>query len=176
MKGADAMIEKEYLRVVRERFRYVKKMGEEAMEQVSDSAIFWSENEGSNTIAIIVKHMSGNMVSRWTDFFTADGEKDFRDCADEFAQNFLSRHEVMTYWESGWNVFFNVLDNLQESDLMRVVTTYNEPQTVIEAIEKQLFHYSYHVGQIVYLAKQISSDDWNSLTIPRQKLSALQDD
>ncbi|MGM9923203.1 MAG: DUF1572 family protein [Bacillus sp. (in: firmicutes)] len=170
------MIEKEYLRVVRERFRYVKKMGEEAMEQVSDSAIFWSENEGSNTIAIIVKHMSGNMVSRWTDFFTADGEKDFRDRADEFAQNFLSRHEVMTYWESGWNVFFNVLDNLQESDLMRVVTTYNEPQTVIEAIEKQLFHYSYHVGQIVYLAKQISSDDWNSLTIPRQKLSALQDD
>lgn len=169
MKGVVAMIEKEYLRVVKERFRYVKKMGEEAMNQVSDSAIFWSENDDSNTIAIIVKHMSGNMISRWTDFFTTDGEKDFRDRESEFSQNFTSRHEVMHYWESGWKVFFDVLDNLNEDDLMRVVTTYNEPQTVIEAIEKQMFHYSYHVGQIVYLAKQISSDQWNSLSIPRKK-------
>ncbi|WP_042349192.1 DUF1572 family protein [Bacillus massiliigorillae] len=162
------MIEKEYLRVVQERFRYVKKMGEDAMNQVSDSAIFWSENEDSNTIAIIVKHMSGNMISRWTDFFTTDGEKDFRDRESEFSQNFSSRHEVMQYWESGWKVFFDVLDNLKEEDLMRVVTTYNEPQSVIEAIEKQMFHYSYHVGQIVYIAKQISSDQWNSLSIPRK--------
>ncbi|MEH6941412.1 DUF1572 family protein [Bacillus sp. JJ722] len=162
------MIEKEYLRVIKERFRHVKKMGEEAMNQVSDSAIFWSDNDDSNTIAIIVKHMSGNMISRWTDFFTTDGEKD-RDRESEFSQHFMSRHEVMHYWESGWKVFFDVLDHLKEDDLMRVVTTYNEPQTVIEAIEKQMFHYSYHVGQIVYLAKQISSDQWNSLSISRKK-------
>lgn len=165
------MIEKEYLRVVKERFRHMKKVAEDAMAQVCDNGIFWSENEDSNSIAVIVKHMSGNMISRWTDFFTADGEKSFRNRDDEFLQNFLTRHEVMMHWQSGWKVFFDAIDTFKETDLMRVVTIYNEPQSAIEAIEKQMFHYSYHVGQIVYLAKQITSDQWNSLSIPRRKYS-----
>lgn len=161
------MIGKEYLRVVSERFRYMKKTAEEAMKQVSDSSLFWYENEDSNSIAIIVKHMSGNMLSRWTNFLTTDGEKESRDRDNEFTQSFIGRPDILQCWERGWTTFLNTLDTLQEEDLLKVVTIRNEPQSVIEAIERQMYHYSYHVGQIVYISKQLSSIEWKSLTIPR---------
>ncbi|WP_019241269.1 MULTISPECIES: DUF1572 family protein [Bacillus] len=163
------MIGKEYLRVVTDRFRYMKKIAEDAMKQVSDSSLFWYENEDSNSIAVIVKHMSGNMVSRWTDFFTADGEKETRNRDNEFKQSFIGRPDIMNCWDRGWNIFLSTLEGLKEEDLLKVVTIRNEPHSVMEAIERQMYHYSYHVGQIVYISKQLSSQEWKSLTIPRVK-------
>lgn len=164
------MIGQEYLRVVTKRFQLMKKTAEDAMNQVSDSGLFWSENEDSNSIAIIVKHMSGNMVSRWTDFLTTDGEKENRNRESEFFHHFSGRHEVLQCWERGWNVFLKELSTVDENELLQVVTIRGEDHTVLEAIERQMYHYSYHVGQIVYISKQLVSEEWKSLTIPKMKV------
>ena len=164
------MIGEEYLRVVRERFSYMKRTAERAMQQVSDSGLFWQDNEESNSIAIIVKHMSGNMVSRWTDFLSADGEKEDRDRDNEFVLHFSGRHEVIECWERGWHVFLQELDMIKEPDLMRTVTIRGEEHSVMEAIERQMYHYSYHVGQIVYIAKQQAAESWKTLTIERARV------
>jgi hypothetical protein len=162
-------IGKEYLKVVRKQFLDMKMTAERAMEQLSDDELFYRLNEESNSIAIIVKHMSGNMVSRWTDFFHSDGEKPNRDRDAEFINDWSTREEVLACWEKGWNTFFNTLNEITENDLLKTVTIRNEPHSVIQAIERQMYHYSYHVGQIVYIAKQIKSTDWKTLTIPRKK-------
>lgn len=157
------MIGNEYLRVVGERFRLMKKSAEEAMKQVSDSALFLSDHSESNSVAVIVNHLCGNMVSRWTDFLTTDGEKPFRDRSKEFVHHFSGRQEMMKYWELGWSKLFNTLNQLKSEDLLKVVTIRNEPLSVIEAIERQLYHYGYHIGQIVYICKHYAVEKWNSV-------------
>ncbi|MEH7308260.1 DUF1572 family protein [Neobacillus drentensis] len=142
---------------------------EKAIEQLTESELFWSLNEESNSVAIIVKHMSGNMVSRWTDFFTTDGEKPYRNRDDEFVGDIQTKEQVMELWELGWDTFLTALKDIDEEHLLKTINIRNEPHSVIEAIERQMYHYSYHVGQIVYLAKIIRSSDWKTLTIPRKK-------
>jgi uncharacterized damage-inducible protein DinB len=159
----------EYLKVVRDRFLDIKKTAERAMEQLSDKDLFYCFHEESNSIGVIVKHMSGNMISRWTDFFASDGEKPNRNRDDEFLNDLKSREELIACWEKGWQRFLKTLYEIGERDLLKTVTIRNEPLSVIEAIERQMYHYSYHVGQIVYIAKQIKSTDWKTLTIPRKK-------
>jgi uncharacterized damage-inducible protein DinB len=167
--GVDMSIGQEYLKVVKERFLDMKNTAEKAMEQLSEEELFYSLNEESNSIAIIVKHMSGNMISRWIDFFTSDGEKPNRNRDDEFINDLKSREELLACWEKGWGTFLKTLYEISETDLLKTVTIRNEPHSVIQAIERQMYHYSYHVGQIVYIAKQIKSTEWKTLTIPRRK-------
>ncbi|WP_050614514.1 DUF1572 family protein [Bacillus testis] len=160
------MIGKEYLRVVRVRINDMKKLAEGAFSQVSDSGLFWHESKQCNSIAVIVKHLSGNMVSRWTDFLTSDGEKESRNRDGEFIQHFSNRQDMLRSWNLGWNTFFAALESLRDTDLLKTVTIQQEPHSVIEALEKQMVHYSYHIGQIVYIAKQLAGDDWTSLSVP----------
>ncbi|WP_027409426.1 DUF1572 domain-containing protein [Anoxybacteroides tepidamans] len=159
----------EYLRVVRERFLDMKKTAERAIEQLSDEQMFYCPNEESNSVAVIVKHMSGNMISRWTDFFYSDGEKPNRNRDGEFINDFNTRDEVLACWEKGWDTFLTTLNDIREDDLLQTVTIRDAPHSVIEAIERQMYHYSYHIGQIAYIAKQLKSTDWQTLTIPRKK-------
>jgi len=158
-----------YLEAVKSRFRYIKDLAERALAQVDDDALAWSPGGESNSITVLIKHLSGNMVSRWTDFLTSDGEKPDRDRDAEFVEERLPRQELMARWERGWRALFATLDALRPGDLLRTVSIRGEPHTVIDAIERQLFHTSYHVGQIVYLAKARAGERWQSLTIPRKR-------
>jgi hypothetical protein len=157
-----------YLESVGQQFRQYKSLGEKAMAQVSDEQLFWQMNDESNSIAVIVKHLAGNMVSRWTDIFNTDGEKDWRNRDAEFVNNVESRADLMKLWEDGWACLFNCLADLRGQDLDRVIYIRNEAHTVIAAINRQLAHYPYHVGQIVYISKMMSKG-WASLSIPRNK-------
>lgn len=160
---------REYLKTVSKRFSEAKITAEKAIEQLSERELFWSQHEESNSVAVIVKHMSGNMVSRWTDFFTTDGEKPYRNRDDEFVGDIQTKEQMMKLWELGWDTFFTALKNIDEDQLLKTITIRNESHSVIEAIERQMYHYSYHVGQIVYIAKNLKSSDWKTLTIPRKK-------
>ncbi len=150
-------------------FRYYKKLAEGAMEQVSDEQLFTALDEEMNSIAIIVKHMSGNMRSRWTDFLTSDGEKADRNRDSEFAAPPETRKELLSIWNQGWERVFAALEPLCDSDLDRKVFIRNEAHSVMQAINRQIAHYSYHCGQIVFLAKHFKGSAWKSLTVPRNK-------
>jgi hypothetical protein len=162
-------IGQEYLKVVLERFKSLKSLGDKTIDQLSEEDIFWMYNTESNSAAIIVKHMSGNMISRWTDFLTSDGEKDFRDREGEFLNDLSSKSEVKMIWENGWRTLMDALTDLNEQDLVKSVTIRGERHLVLEAIERQLAHYAYHVGQLVYIGKQVKRDEWKSLSIPKGK-------
>ncbi|MBN3526737.1 DUF1572 family protein [Paenibacillus apiarius] len=164
----DKNVGMEYLRVVISRFNALKANAERALEQLQSDHIHWSLNEESNSIAVIVQHMSGNMLSRWTDFLNSDGEKPNRNRDDEFVDSIQSMEELLQIWNRGWGVFLDALQALTGADLLKIVHIRNEPHTVMEAIERQMSHYSYHVGQIVFIAKQLKSDAWNTLSIPRE--------
>lgn len=166
---AESQIAQHYLQVVNERFVELKKMGERTFEQLEDEEWNWSYNADSNSIAIIVKHMSGNMISRWTDFLTTDGEKDDRNRDGEFEDSITSLEMLLDEWNRGWKVFLHTLQSLTVDDLTKTVTIRQQPNTVMEAIERQMSHYAYHVGQIVYAAKQLKSEEWSTLSIPRKK-------
>lgn len=157
----------EYLRIVIEKFKEVKSLGEKTMIQLSEEEIHWAYNNESNSVAIIVKHLSGNMVSRWSDFLTSDGEKPYRKRDWEFLDDISSKSELITVWEKGWEVLINALTNLSEQDLLKHIYIRGERHLVLEAIERQVAHYAYHVGQIVYIGKQIKDSSWESLSIPR---------
>ncbi|WP_206711454.1 DUF1572 family protein [Peribacillus faecalis] len=157
------MIGNEYLRVVGERFRLMKKTAEEAMKQVSDSALFWTDNSESNSIAAIVNHLYGHMVTNWTNFLAADGEKPLINRSNEFIHHFSGRQDMMKHWELGWSKILNQLNQLTGDDLLKGVIIRNEPHSVIEAIENHLYHYAYHVGQIVYICKHFAVDNWKSV-------------
>lgn len=157
----------EYLKVVLERFKSVKELGDKTINQLSEDHIHWSLNEESNSIAVIVKHLSGNMVSRWTDFLTSDGEKSFRNRDQEFEDTISSKQELIAIWEKGWNILFDTLSDLGEQDLLKNIYIRSESHTVIDAIERQMAHYAYHIGQIVYIGKQLKNKDWQSLSIPK---------
>jgi hypothetical protein len=150
-------------------FRFYKKMGEGAMEQVTDEQLFATLDEEMNSIAIIVKHMSGNMRSRWTDFLTSDGEKPDRNRDTEFVEPPATREELLKRWNEGWDRVFRALTPLSDSDLERSVTIRGEPHSVMQAINRQIAHYAYHCGQIVFLAKHFKASDWKSLSVPRNK-------
>src|SRR5947209_13512396 len=150
-------------------FHFYKKLGEGAMEQVTDDQLFARLDEEMNSIAIIVKHMAGNMRSRWTNFLTADGEKPDRNRDTEFEDPPATRAELMELWERGWRLVFGALEPLSDADLARTITIRTEPHSVMQAINRQVAHYSYHVGQIVYLARHFAGDKWQSLTIPKRK-------
>lgn len=137
------------------------------MTQIEDQALFHMPDEKSNSISIIVKHLHGNMLSRWTDFLTSDGEKEWRDRDSEFEEDATTRAEVMEKWEAGWNCLFHALEGLVVEDMHKIVYIRNMGQTVLEAIMRQLAHYAYHVGQIVYLARFFNEGDWQSLSIPK---------
>ncbi len=149
--------------------RYYKRLGERAIEQVPDVALTTSLDSESNSIALIVKHMAGNMRSRWRDFLTTDGEKPERNRDGEFEAPPATRAEVLALWDEGWKYVFDALVPLTDADLTRTVTIRGEAHSVTQAINRQVAHYSYHVGQIVFLAKHLAGDRWTSLTIPRGK-------
>lgn len=150
-------------------FRYYKKLAERAMEQVTDEQLFASLDEGANSIAIVVKHMAGNMRSRWTDFLTTDGEKPDRHRDSEFVAPPATRTALLDLWEDGWMQVFRALEPLSDADLGRTVTIRGEAHSVMQAINRQLAHYAQHVGQIVMLAKHFAHDRWQSLSVPRNR-------
>lgn len=148
-------------------FEYYKSLGEKAMAQITDEALFQMPDEKSNSISVIVKHLHGNMLSRWTDFLTTDGEKEWRDRDSEFEETIETRDEVIKQWNEGWTCVFSALNTLQPEDFDKTVYIRNMGQTVLEAIMRQMAHYAYHIGQIVYLARLFNEGDWKTLTIPK---------
>jgi hypothetical protein len=151
-------------------FRDYKKLAEGALAQVSDEDLFRTLDEESNSIAVNMKHMAGNMISRWTDFLTTDGEKPERDRDMEFEMlPGTTRDDLLAYWERGWKCVFDSVEPLQPDDLLQTVRIRGQDHTVIQAINRQLAHYAYHVGQIVFLAKHFKASDWQSLSVPRNK-------
>lgn len=158
-----------YLNSVKKQFLYYKMLGEKAMNQLQPEQLFVAVNEDTNSIATIVKHLSGNMLSRWTDFLTTDGEKEWRNRDNEFENDLQTKEAVMTLWNKGWNCFFDALDSIQSEQLSTIIYIRNEGHTVVEAINRQLAHYPYHIGQIVFYAKQLKTSEWESLSIPKNK-------
>jgi hypothetical protein len=152
-------------------FRYYKKLADRAIEQCPDEGLFATLDGESNSIATIVKHMSGNMRSRWTDFLTSDGEKPDRNRDSEFEEPPATREELLVMWERGWGYLFGALEQLTEADITQTVTIRTEPHSVMQAINRQIAHYSYHVGQITFLAKHHAAKGgkWIALTVPRKK-------
>ena len=159
-----------YLEEARRQLRGHKRMGEGAMSQLGDQDFFVTIDPEANSVAILVKHLAGNMRSRFTDFLTSDGEKPdrFRDGEFELGPA-TTRGEVMTWWEEGWSSVFGAIDPLKPEDVMRTVTIRGEPHTVLQAINRQIAHYAQHIGQIVFLAKHLRSREWRTLSIPRGK-------
>jgi hypothetical protein len=148
-------------------FRKAKENAEKAFRQVSDENLFKKPGEHSNSIAIIIKHVAGNLASRWTDFLTTDGDKPWRDRDGEFIiKQEETRTSLLAAWERGWNAVFHALKNLQEADLLRKVTIRGEEHSVLQAIHRSLGHTSYHVGQIVYLSRLLTTEGWQWITIP----------
>ena len=161
---------KHYLEDSISSFRAYKKLAERAFEQVRDEEFFRALNEESNSVAVIIKHISGNMLSRWTDFLTTDGEKPDRNRDMEFVITpSTTREDLMKQWERGWNCLFRALESLQPEDLMRKVYIRGKEHTVLQAINRQMTHYPQHIGQIVFLAKHFRSSEWQTLSIPRNK-------
>jgi len=163
-----------YLESVKRQFEYYKMLGEKAMEQVPEDKLFWQFNEESNSIATIVKHLWGNMLSRWTDFLTTDGEKEWRNRdaefdPDSYRDDINSRDQIMKNWNEGWNCVFAALNQLTEADLNKQVFIRNQGQTVVDAINRQLAHYPHHIGQILFIGKMICGNKWRSLSIPKGK-------
>ena len=153
-------------------FNNYRALAEKSFAQLNDDKEFhYVPDAESNSIAIIMKHMAGNMMSRWTDFLTTDGEKPNRNRDGEFIEGAESKEELIKYWNKGWEVFMNTLNSLKENDLLKTVSIRGEELTVAQALNRQTAHYAYHIGQIVFLAKHIISADWNSLSIPKNKSS-----
>lgn len=158
-----------YLEDAIQSFRNYKKLADRAVEQVSDKEFFAVIDPESNSIAVIVKHIAGNLHSRWRDFLTTDGEKADRLRDTEFEMIGDTRESLMEFWESGWQTLFDAIEPLTEDDFSKTVTIRGEPHSIIEAINRQLTHYSYHIGQIVFLAKHLKSADWKTLSVPRNR-------
>lgn len=159
----------DYLESVKKQFEYYKMLGEKTFEQLSDEKLIAAPNADSNSIAVIVKHLHGNMISRWTDFLTTDGEKETRNRDAEFEADAMNKEQVIGLWQKGWNCLFTALNSLKEDDLSKTIYIRNQGHTVLEAINRQLAHYPYHVGQIVYIGKMLADNPWNSLSIPKNK-------
>ncbi len=168
-------MENNFLESALKQFRYYKLLADKAMDQLQDGQLFTQCNDRSNSIAVIIRHMSGNMISRFTDFLTDDGEKPWRDRDAEFDPSEQSRAELIAGWEKGWQRLFATLADLQAHDLEKIVYIRNQGHTVTEAVNRQLAHYPYHVGQIVYIAKMLASE-WQSLSIAINGSQKFNDD
>ena len=159
----------EYLNSVKKQFEYYKSVGEKTIDQVDEKDLFWQYNEESNSIAITVNHLRGNMKSRWTDFLTSDGEKEWRNRDLEFESVIKTKNELLEKWDDGWRCLFNALDSVNADNFDTKVYIRNQEHSIIEAVNRQLAHYCYHIGQIVYVGKMIKGNKWGSLTIPKRK-------
>ena len=157
----------DYLESAKKQFEYYKMLGDKTIDQLPDEKLFWQYNEESNSIAIIVKHLHGNMLSRWTDFLTTDGEKEWRQRDAEFGNDLKSKEELIQKWNEGWNCLFDALNSLKEEDFAKTIYIRNQGHSITEAINRQLAHYPYHVGQIVFIGKMICNGKWISLSIPK---------
>ncbi|MCU6713204.1 DUF1572 domain-containing protein [Paenibacillus sp. J5C_2022] len=156
-----------YLDSIKKQFQYYKALGEKAMHQVEAEQLFVTYNDDSNSIATIVKHLWGNMLSRWTDFLTSDGEKAWRDRDAEFENDIVSREMLLEKWNGGWTCLFDALQSIKPDQLTQIIYIRNEGHTVMEAINRQLAHYPYHVGQMIYAAKMLKNGNWESLSVPK---------
>lgn len=156
-----------YLESVFKQFEYYKMLGEKTFSQLSGEQLFYQYNQESNSIATIVKHISGNMLSRWTDFLTTDGEKDWRNREAEFDNDIKDRAELMLLWNEGWACLFTALKTINENNFEQIIFIRNQGHSITEAINRQLAHYPYHIGQIVFSGKMLKDKDWGSLSIPR---------
>jgi hypothetical protein len=157
-----------YLESAFKRVQYYKLLGDYTFRQLEEKDFYYTPDDVSNSIAIIIQHMSGNMISRWTNFLTEDGEKPGRNRETEFTlQEQYSREQLITLWEEGWRCFLDTLRSVTEADLLRTIHIRHEPLLAIDAINRQLAHYPHHVGQIVYIGKMIRGKDWQSLSIPK---------
>lgn len=164
-----------YLESVKKQFLYYKTLGEKSFEQLEPEQLFIAVNDDTNSIETIVKHLSGNMLSRWTDFLTTDGEKEWRNRDEEFVATIQTKEELLEIWNNGWNCLFDGLNALQPNQLSTIIYIRNEGHTVVEAINRQLAHYPYHIGQIVFYAKMLKKTEWNSLSIPKNKSNSYND-
>lgn len=162
-------MEEEYLVSVKKQFEYYKSVGEKTFNQLDEDDLFWQFNQESNSIAIIVNHLWGNMKSRWTDFLTSDGEKEWRQRDSEFESVIKTKTELLEKWNSGWDCLFDALNTINGENCNTKVYIRNQEHSIIEAINRQLAHYSYHVGQLVYVGRMIKGSGWTSLTIPKGK-------
>lgn len=165
--------QKNYLSNAKFEFLRYKIMGEKTFDQLTDQEILWKYSDTDNSIALIVKHIVGNMLSRWTHFFTEDGEKTWRDRESEFEVPYTSKAEMMGHWKKGWNCLFDALESINSSNFETKIKIRNQDHTVVEAINRQLAHYASHVGQIVLLGKMIKGNDWISLSIPKGQSKAF---
>ena len=156
-----------YIDSIKKRFLYYKNLGDKTFEQLTDEQVFWQYNEESNSIATIVKHVSGNMISRWTNFLTEDGEKPWRNRDSEFSNSLKNKTDVIELWENGWRVFLDALSEINEQNLESTIYIRGEAHSVLDAVNRQLAHYPYHIGQMVYIAKMLKNNDWKTLSIAR---------
>jgi Protein of unknown function (DUF1572) len=160
-------IGEEFLQTTIRRVKYYKDLGDKTFEQLHDADFHYQPNAESNSIAVIIQHLAGNMLSRWTNFLTEDGEKEWRQRDDEFALHAYSKQQLLEIWEKGWACYLTTLASLQEDDLLKPVYIRQEGLTVIDAINRQLAHYPYHVGQIAYIGRIIKDHSWKNLSIPK---------
>jgi hypothetical protein len=158
-----------YLESIRKQFLYYKKLADQSIHRLNGEQLRWQFNPESNSIAIIMRHIAGNLHSRFTDFLTSDGEKPWRNRDQEFEAPLLTYEELVDYWEHGWRRLFEAIDLCKSEDLERLVYIRNEGHTIMEACNRQLAHYPYHIGQIVYIARMIQGDAWQSLSIPKNQ-------
>ncbi len=157
----------EFLDTAIARLLYYKDLGEKTFDQLSDSQFHFSPGPESNSIAVIIQHLSGNMLSRWTNFLTEDGEKSWRQRDEEFEIHSYNKEQLTAIWQEGWDCFLTALRSLTENDLFKTITIRQEPLCVMDAINRQLAHYPYHIGQIVYIGRMVKKEDWKNLSIPR---------
>lgn len=158
-----------FLDSVTKRLLGYKVLAEKTFEQLSEADMHYAPNETSNSVAIIIRHMAGNMLSRWTDFLTTDGEKDWRNRDSEFEDPQQTKAELLAFWEKGWQCCLQAIQGLEEADLEKTITIRQEPLSVIDAINRQLAHYPYHVGQIIYIGKILKDQDWKNLSMPKKQ-------
>ncbi|MEP7237524.1 MAG: DUF1572 family protein [Ferruginibacter sp.] len=160
-------LESAFLQSAIKRLSYYKELGDKTFEQLNDADLHFQPNEASNSIAIIIQHMAGNMLSRWTDFLTTDGEKEWRNRDTEFEEQNLTKQQLTALWQKGWDCLLNSLDSLTADDLLKTIYIRSEGLLVVDAINRQLAHYPYHVGQIIYVARLIKNEHWQNLSIAK---------
>lgn len=161
-----------YLQSVRKQFEFYKALGQRTFDQLTEEELFWQYNEESNSIALIVKHLRGNMLSRWTDFLSSDGEKEWRNRDSEFEMDIQSQEEMIDKWEEGWQCLFQALGSVNKDNFDTTIYIRNMGHSIPEAINRQLAHYASHIGQIVYIGRMIKGSQWKSLSIPKGQSAA----
>lgn len=164
-------MELDYIQNTIKQFEYYKSVGERTFDQLDEEDFFWQFNAESNSIAIIVNHLWGNMKSRWTDFLTSDGEKEWRNRDMEFESVIRTKAEMMTKWNAGWECLFGALHSVNTENFDTKIFIRNQSHTIVEAVNRQLAHYAYHIGQITYIGRMAKGNAWKSLTIPKGKSS-----